>query len=165
MWRNIVATAVVVAAVSAAWYAFKPVESGRDVVAVIAARQDLPQGTVLAESMLETRTMPRAYLQQGAMEVRMMSDIKLPVGMSAAVPISKGDQVTQNCLVSPGKLPAPRAADNKDLSRENYLEGLKYFQNANYEKAGEKWRLAVKQDPKNADAANGLARIKAITSR
>ena len=164
MWRNIIASVVVVTAIAAAWYAFSPVETGRDVIHVIAARQDLPKGTVLTEDMLETRTLPRAYAQQGAIEVRMMTDIKLPVGLAAAVRINKGDQVTQNCLVSSGAA-APKAADNKTRSRDHYQEGLKYFQNSNYQAAVSEWRQAVKLDPANKDAAAGLERVRQITAK
>lgn len=164
MWRNIAASVIVVTAIAAAWYAFAPVESGRDVIHVIVARQDLPKGTVLTEDMLETRTLPRAYAQQGAIEVRMMTDIKLPVGLVAAVRINKGDQVTQNCLVSSGAA-APEAADSKTRSRDHYQEGLKYFQNSNYQAAVSEWRQAVKLDPANKDAAAGLERVRRITAK
>lgn len=165
MWRNIIASVIVVTAIAAAWYAFSPVETGRDVIHVIVARQDLPKGTVLAEDMLETRTLPRAYAQQGAIEVRMMTDIKLPVGLTTAVNINKGDQVTQNCLVSSGAKAAPVAADNKTRSRDHYQEGLKYFQNSNYPAAVSEWQQAVKLDPANKEAAAGLERVRQITAK
>ena len=165
MWRNIIASVIVVTAIAAAWYAFAPVETGRDVIHVIVARQDLPQGTALAEDMLETRTLPRAYAQQGAIEVRMMTDIKLPVGLTTAVRINKGDQVTENCLVNAGAKPAPKAADGKTLSRDHYQEGLKYFQNSNYQAAVSEWQQAVKLDPANKEAAAGLERVRQITAK
>lgn len=159
------AAGIVVTAIAAAWYAFSPVETGRDVIHVIVARQDLPKGTVLAEDMLETRTMPRAYAQQGAIEARMMADIKLPVGLVTAVVINKGDQVTQNCLEASGAKAAPVAADSKTQSRDHYQEGLKYFQNSNYPAAVSEWQQAVKLDPANKDAAAGLERVRRITAK
>ena len=163
MWRNIAASVIVVTAIAAAWYAFSPVESGRDVIHVIVARQDLPKGTVLTEDMLETRTLPRAYAQQGAIEVRMMTDIKLPVGLATAVRINKGDQVTQNCLsAAPAAARAAAPADKRLQSQMKYLEGLKYFQNSNYPKARTEWQIALKLDPKNEDAKAGLKRMAQI---
>ena len=111
--------------------------------------------------------MPRTYLQQGAIEARMMSDIRLPVGLSAAVPVHKGDQLTENCLVQPAQSPAAagKTAGKTELSEEHYTSGVKYFQNADYAKARDEWRQALKLDPKNTGAAAGLARIKAITGK
>ncbi len=54
--------------------------------------------------------------------------------------------------------------ENKLASQQHYLEGLKYFQNSNYEKARDEWTIARQLDPGNADAAAGLKRIEQILS-
>ena len=41
----------------------------------------------------------------------------------------------------------------------HYVEGLKYFQNANYEKARDEWLIARQLDPNDSDSAAGLKRI------
>lgn len=162
--KNII---ILVLAVAALWLAFKPAGTpGDETAVVISARADIQPGTVIAEDMLETLTLPRRYMQSGAYEVRSMTDIKLPVGSVAAVRISKGDQLTQNCLIAGAKPPAEaRATDKKSLSQEHYVEGLKYYQNANYEKAKEEWAASVKLYPKNEDAVAGLKRIAQITGK
>jgi tetratricopeptide (TPR) repeat protein len=169
--RNYIKTALIlVVGAVAAWYGFKTYGEGPvpgDVANVVTARVDIEPGDVIAEGMLETRVIPRRYMQQDAYEARMMTDVKIPAGLVAAVRIPKGDQLTKNCLKDTGRKPllAVKITDKKSLSQERYVEGLKYFQSANYEKAREEWRAAVKLDPKNPDAASGLDRIKKITSR
>lgn len=134
---------------------------------VIVARRDLQPGTVITEDMLEVRTIPRVYMQQDAFMLGSMVDLKLAVGLATIVRIPKGDQLTRNCLKDTGKKPLLKlkVTDKKSLSQEHYVEGLKYFQNANYEKARAEWQQAVKLDPKNNDAVSGLDRIKKITSK
>jgi cytochrome c-type biogenesis protein CcmH/NrfG len=41
---------------------------------------------------------------------------------------------------------------------------MKYFQNADYERARDEWRAALKLDPANAEAAAGLRRIQQVLS-
>lgn len=53
---------------------------------------------------------------------------------------------------------------NRISSQKHYLEGLKYFQNSNYQKARNKWTIAKQLDPENADAQMGLKRIEQILS-
>jgi len=155
---------ILVLAVAALWLAFKPAGTpGDETAVVISARADIQPGTVIAEDMLETLTLPRRYMQSGAYEVRSMTDIKLPVGRIAAVRIPKGDQLTQECLKEGMKLMAEmKALDKKAQSQERYVEGLKYFQNSNYEKAREEWAASVKLYPKNEDAKAGLKRLAQI---
>lgn len=136
-----------------------------ETMVVIAAAADIAQGAVLEESMLETRTLPRAYVQAGAYEVKDMTDIRIPLGMKAAIRIPKGDQVTENCLLAAGKTAAgPATKDKKELSQAAYVDGLRYMQNSDYAKAKDKWNEALKLDPKNEDARAGLKRIAAITA-
>jgi tetratricopeptide (TPR) repeat protein len=49
--------------------------------------------------------------------------------------------------------------ENRMTSQQHYLEGLKYFQNSNYEKARDEWTIAKQLDPNNADAEAGMKRI------
>jgi hypothetical protein len=47
-------------------------------------------------------------------------------------------------------------------AKGQYLEGLKYFQNADYENAKKEWQAAAKLDPGNQDVKLGLQRIEMI---
>lgn len=163
MFKNILILCLASAAAYFGWRHYGgPVPAGAQEIAhVIAARSDLAPGTVLTEDMLETRTLPRYALQQGAYEVRSMTDIKAPAGLTAVVRIPKGDQVTENCLKDAGAPPAA-ASDKLLRSQERYLSGLKYFQNSNYPMARSEWQDALKLNPKNADAAAGLQRVEMI---
>ncbi len=62
------------------------------------------------------------------------------------------------------KKPAGVSEENRLASQQHYLEGLKYFQNSNYEKARDEWTIARQLDPGNADTAAGLKRIEQILS-
>lgn len=158
---------IVVLAAACGWLAWKSgcglCRPAGETVTVVVARADIQPGTVLDETMLDTRTLPRAYAQAGAYEVKSMTDIRLATGQKAAVRIPKGDQVTGNCLLSEFKADASKAKDKKELSQAAYLEGVKYFQNSNYEKAKASWAEAVRLNPKNDDARAGLKRVAAIT--
>ncbi len=131
-----------------------------DLAVVLVARYDLAANTPLKEDMVETRTMPRIYTQQDAFEVRSMTDVKLVNGLTTLVRIPKGDQVTRSCL---GGASRKGAADQGvSASQRRYLEGVKYFQNADYAKARAEWKAALKLDPSNSGAAAGLKRIDQI---
>jgi len=62
------------------------------------------------------------------------------------------------------KKPQGVSEENRLASQQHYLEGLKYFQNSNYEKARDEWTIARQLDPGNADTAAGLKRIEQILS-
>lgn len=62
------------------------------------------------------------------------------------------------------KKPAGISEENRLAGQQHYMEGLKYFQNSNYEKARDEWTIARQLDPANADAATGLKRIEQILS-
>ncbi|OGR49672.1 MAG: hypothetical protein A2021_07560 [Elusimicrobia bacterium GWF2_52_66] len=49
--------------------------------------------------------------------------------------------------------------ENRLAAQLHYVEGLKYFQNANYEKARDEWLIARQLDPNDSDSAAGLKRI------
>lgn len=170
MKDNIKTALIIVLGALAAWNAFKPwgemaADPGQ-MTQVLVVRADLEPGAVIQEDLIETRVIPRIYMQQDAYEARTMADITVPVGLVTAVRIPKGDQLTRNCLKDAAKKPAAgaKANDKRSLSQEHYVEGLKYFQNANYEKARAEWTKAVKLDSKNPDAVAGLTRIKQIES-
>jgi|GEM_PF-2657355 len=127
---------------------------------VLVARADLPAGTVLSEDLVETLELPRRYMQADAYMVRDMSDVKMVSGMTARVRIPKGNQVTRSCLAAA----APAADAALPPAQRHYLDGMKYFQNADYERARDEWRAALKLDPANAEAAAGLRRVQQVLS-
>lgn len=61
--------------------------------------------------------------------------------------------------------PGPDADGKVLAAKQQYLEGLKYFQLANYDKAKEEWLAAQELDPYNQEVQEGLKRIKAITAK
>lgn len=127
---------------------------------VLVARADLPAGTVLVTDLVETLEIPRRYMQADSYEVRSMTDVKLVNGLTARVRIPKGNQVTQSCLAAG----APAADAALPPSQRHYLDGVKYFQNADYERARDEWRAALKADPANTEAAAGLRRVQQVLS-
>ena len=132
----------------------------QDLTQVLVARFDLPAHTPLTEDMVEVMKVPRLYIQQDAVEVRMPLDIGLVKDLVSAIRIPKGNQITLSALTSP----APKAGTNDKVQtgQRHYLEGLKYFQNADYEKARAEWTLAKKLDSSNAEVKEGLKRIEAV---
>jgi hypothetical protein len=131
-----------------------------ELAVVLVARYDLPAGTALKEDMLETRTLPRVYMQQDAPEVRDMGDIKLVNGLITLVPVPKGNQLTRSVL----RGEAVKEDDKAPQAQRHYVDGMKYFQNADYENARREWEAALKADPANADAQAGLKRLKQVLS-
>lgn len=165
MGKKSIAIPVVLAALAAAvWLAAinkqRSVTKDYEPVPVLVARQDLPADTVLSDELVETLTVPRRYVQQGAYEVLSMSDVKLVDGQVSLVRIPKGNQILASCLQPPSAKVA--AGDKLPPSQQHYLEGVKYFQNSNYDKARVEWQTARKLDPANAEAAAGLKRIEMI---
>jgi len=61
--------------------------------------------------------------------------------------------------------PGPDADGKVLAAKQQYLEGLKYFQLSNYERAKEEWLAAQELDPYNQEVQEGLKRIKAITAK
>lgn len=101
-------------------------------------------------------------MQQDAYEMRMISDIRLINNLVTLVRIPKGNQITQSSL----EAGSPKAGADSGVSpsQRHYLEGVKFFQNANYEEARKEWKIARKMDPSNTEAAAGLKRIEQILS-
>lgn len=54
--------------------------------------------------------------------------------------------------------------ENRRAAQRHYMEGIKYFQSANYDKARDEWTIAKQLDPGNADAEAGLKRIEQLLS-
>ncbi len=67
---------------------------------VLVAKFDLPHRTIMNVDLVETREMPRMYLEQDAYEVRSQSDLKLVSNLVTAVRVPKGNQLTQSALVT-----------------------------------------------------------------
>jgi pilus assembly protein CpaB len=67
---------------------------------VLVARTDIPERTMLKESMFDTLLVPRKFVQQDAFEVRVPSDLRLIANLVTRVRIPKGNQVTQSSLIS-----------------------------------------------------------------
>lgn len=67
---------------------------------VLTARFDLPARTIMNVDLVETREIPRMYLEQDAYEVKSQSDIKLVTNLVTGIRIPKGNQITQSALVS-----------------------------------------------------------------
>ena len=62
------------------------------------------------------------------------------------------------------KKPQGVTEENRLAAQQHYMEGIKSFQNSNYDKARDEWTIARQLDPGNADAAAGLKRIESILS-
>ena len=67
---------------------------------VLVAKFDLPPRTIMNVDLVETREMPRMYLEQDAYEVRSQSDLKLVSNLVTAIRVPKGNQLTQSALVT-----------------------------------------------------------------
>ena len=61
--------------------------------------------------------------------------------------------------------PGPDTDGKVLAAKQQYLEGLKYFQLSDYEKAKEEWLAAQELDPYNQEVREGLKRIKVITAK
>jgi len=66
---------------------------------------------------------------------------------------------------APEAKPGSAAEGDVLAAKQQYLEGLKYFQLSNYEKAEEEWLEAQELDPYNQQVQEGLKRIRAITAK
>jgi tetratricopeptide (TPR) repeat protein len=64
-----------------------------------------------------------------------------------------------NTAVAGPILPKTTNEENRRTAQHHYLEGLKFFQNSNYEKARDEWTISKQLDPGNTDVEAGLKRI------
>ncbi|KAF0127281.1 MAG: Tetratricopeptide domain-containing protein [Elusimicrobia bacterium] len=62
------------------------------------------------------------------------------------------------------KKPQGVSEENRQSAQRHYMEGIKHFQSANYDKARDEWTIAKQLDPGNADADAGLKRIEQLLS-
>ncbi len=60
------------------------------------------------------------------------------------------------------KKPQGVSEENRLAGQQHYVEGLKFFQNSNYDKARDEWTIARQLDPGNSDASAGLKRIEQL---
>ncbi len=67
---------------------------------VLVARFDLPARTIMNVDLVETKEVPRMYVEQDAYEVKSQSDIKLVSNLVTSIRIPKGNQITQSALIS-----------------------------------------------------------------
>ena len=165
MWKKSVMIPVALILLAAiCWWALisreRAIAKSQETVHVLVARYDLPAHTTLKEDLVEIRQVPRIYIQQDVYEIRSLADIKLVANLVSAIRIPKGNQITQSSMVSPN--PKAEASVKVPPGQQHYLEGLKYFQNSDYEKAREEWTIAKKLSPSNTDAEAGLKRIDQI---
>ena len=65
-------------------------------ISVLIAKKEIPKGATIDLEMLETKIVPREYLQPQA-----VSSPERIIGMIALLPISKGEQITLSKLTSP----------------------------------------------------------------
>ena len=52
--------------------------------------------------------------------------------------------------------------EDAEAAKERYMQGIKYFQETNYDKAREEWLAAAELDPYNQDVQKGLKRVEAV---
>jgi pilus assembly protein CpaB len=78
-------------------------------VLVIEAKRDIKEEETIDESMLELTSVPKRYLEPGAISYEKKKEdpdvtrgMKSLAGLVAIVPIKKGEQVTYNKMVEPG---------------------------------------------------------------
>ncbi|OGR42499.1 MAG: Flp pilus assembly protein CpaB [Elusimicrobia bacterium GWA2_61_42] len=97
---------VVLALAAAAIYWWVLTSKERDLAAqnepatVLVAKYDLPARTIMNVDLVETRVIPKMYIEQDSYEVKSQSDIKLVSNLVTSVRIPKGNQITQSALVS-----------------------------------------------------------------
>ena len=65
---------------------------------VLVAKKDIPKGATVEADALELTTVPKNYIQP-----RAVNSVESIAGMVAAVPISKGEQITMSKFVSSGQ--------------------------------------------------------------
>ncbi|MBI4678418.1 MAG: Flp pilus assembly protein CpaB [Elusimicrobia bacterium] len=66
---------------------------------VLVARVDIPERTVVNETMVEAVQVPRKFMEQDGFEVKSPSDIKLISNLVTRIRIPKGNQVTTAALI------------------------------------------------------------------
>ncbi|MBI3298755.1 MAG: Flp pilus assembly protein CpaB [Elusimicrobia bacterium] len=67
---------------------------------VLVSRVDLPERTLLKEDLVQTKAVPRKFMSQDAVEIKVPSDVKQIANLVTRVRIPKGNQITQSSLTS-----------------------------------------------------------------
>ncbi|MFH1726341.1 MAG: Flp pilus assembly protein CpaB [Elusimicrobiota bacterium] len=67
---------------------------------VLVARVDMPERTLLKEDLVATKAVPRKFMAQDAIEIKVASDIKQIANLVTRVRVPKGNQITQSALTS-----------------------------------------------------------------
>ena len=78
----------------------KALSNAYETGSVLVARVDIPERTVIKEDMVESKAVPRKFMEQDAFEVKTPSDIKMISNLVTRVRVPKGNQVTQSSLIS-----------------------------------------------------------------
>lgn len=66
---------------------------------VLVARMDIPERTLIKEGLLDVVEMPRKFMAQDAVEIRVASDIRMISNLVNRVRIPKGNQISQSVLM------------------------------------------------------------------
>ncbi|HBL15184.1 MAG TPA: Flp pilus assembly protein CpaB [Elusimicrobia bacterium] len=67
---------------------------------VLVSRVDLPERTLLKEDLVATKAVPRKFMEQDAIEIKIPSDIKQIANLVTRVRMPKGNQITKSGLTS-----------------------------------------------------------------
>lgn len=66
---------------------------------VLVARTDIPERTLMKDGLVEVAELPRRFIAQDAIEVRVPSDLRMITNMVSRVRIPKGNQVSLSTLM------------------------------------------------------------------
>ena len=78
----------------------RAISAQNDPAQVLVAKYDLPARTIMNVDLVETRIIPKNFIEQDSYEIKSQSDIKLVSNLVTAVRIPKGNQITQSALIS-----------------------------------------------------------------
>lgn len=67
---------------------------------VLVSRVDLPERTLLKEELVQTKAVPRKFMAQDAIEIKVPSDVKQIANLVTRVRVPKGNQISQSALTS-----------------------------------------------------------------
>ncbi|MDO8756396.1 MAG: SAF domain-containing protein, partial [Elusimicrobiota bacterium] len=66
---------------------------------ILVARVDIPERSLIKEEMLEIVEMPRKFMAQDSVEIKVRSDIRMISNSVNRVRIPKGNQISQSTLM------------------------------------------------------------------
>ncbi|TPW21535.1 MAG: pilus assembly protein CpaB [Elusimicrobia bacterium] len=67
---------------------------------VLVSRVDLPERTLLKEDLVQTKAVPRKFMAQDAIEIKVPADVKQIANLVTRVRVPKGNQISQSALTS-----------------------------------------------------------------